>query len=147
MKCDETDLRLHVRPNDLDSLGHVNNAVAMEYLETGRWHWLACNGLRRDNSILPVVSHAELIYRKELSVAEVRIRTWLQPDDLSRLTDTVDTYQLVFCQNIRNEAALDADPAIEARIKIAFVDARTRMLRTAQDFLAAATTSAAGRSG
>jgi acyl-CoA thioesterase FadM len=40
-------VRFLTRPNDLDSLGHVNNAIVLEYLEAGRWSWFARNCLRR----------------------------------------------------------------------------------------------------
>lgn len=131
----ETILCLHVRPNDLDSLGHVNNAVAMEYLETGRWDWLARNGLRRRNPILPVVSRAEVNYWKELFPPAVRVRTRLDQHECSRLDEEFVTYQAVFRQRIFSGAGPDTSPAIEARINVAFIDSELRTIRTLQDFL------------
>ncbi|RKI59045.1 acyl-CoA thioesterase, partial [Corallococcus sp. AB049A] len=47
MHFEESSLTLRVRPNDLDTLGHVNNATTLEYLEAGRWAWLERQGLTR----------------------------------------------------------------------------------------------------
>lgn len=130
-------LTIHVRPNDLDSLGHVNNAVALEYLEAGRWAWMDRHGLRRRGDVVAVVSRLEIDYRREITGAAVQVRTALVPGDL----EPDMSYQARFSQQLLvPAAATDEAPAlaVEAVVRVAFVRAATRELCTLHDFLAAA---------
>jgi len=134
MHADYVELELHVRPNDLDSLGHVNNAVVLEYLEAGRWAWMDRHQIRRVGGVVPVVSRVEVDYRRELAGSTVQVRTALvepdgDPDDVS--------YRACFTQQI----LVDGSLAVEAVIYVAFIDARSRFLCTVQDFRASATSS------
>jgi phosphopantetheine--protein transferase-like protein len=131
MHTDAIDLALHVRPNDLDSLGHVNNAVVLEYLEAGRWAWMDRHQIRRTGGVVPVVSRVEVDYRRELTGPTVQVRTALVPPDGD--ADDV-SYRARFTQQI----LVDGSLAVEAMIYVAFVDARSRSLCTVQDFLASA---------
>ena len=36
----QSKLSIDVRPTDLDSKGHINNAKYIEYTQFGRWRWL-----------------------------------------------------------------------------------------------------------
>ncbi|WP_261569598.1 acyl-CoA thioesterase, partial [Frankia gtarii] len=74
----ESRLMLPVRPNDLDALGHVNNAVALEYLEAGRWDWLDHQGLVPGDRLIAVVARIEIDYRAEIPRGRVEIRTALE---------------------------------------------------------------------
>jgi acyl-CoA thioester hydrolase len=121
--------RLTTRPNDLDSLGHVNHAIVLEYLEAGRWDWFARNGLRRAGVVTPVVARAEVDYRREIFPGELVIATQL-------LTDAEElAYRVTFQQTItirqRDAEAL----AIEGRIHVAFIEMATRRLCSFQEFL------------
>ena len=118
------------RPNDLDSLGHVNHAVALEYLEAGRWDWFARNGLQRSGGATPVVARVEVDYLQQLFPGTVTVHTELlcDPDEL--------TYRAPFRQQITVQGADgSALPAIEARISVAFIDLATKTLCSLQDYV------------
>jgi acyl-CoA thioesterase FadM len=123
--------RFMTRPNDLDSLGHVNHAIVLEYLEAGRWDWFARNGLRRAGAVSPVVARAEVDYRREIFPGELAIATRLltDPDELA--------YRVTFQQTIairQSDAAAEVI-AVEARIDAAFIEMATRRLCSFQEFL------------
>ncbi|MBD2212170.1 acyl-CoA thioesterase [Calothrix sp. FACHB-156] len=129
MNFELVSLQLQVRPNDLDSFGHVNNATVLEYLETGRWHWLKQHNLQGKQKILPVVARIEVNYRKEIILENVMINTKLESDKKA------SNYQANFWQSI--EIIKEGNPlvAVEARIKLVFIDSTKRTLRTLQEFL------------
>ena len=58
MLVKETHHTVSVRPSDFDVLGHVNNAVVLEFLEMGRAHWLAENNLAVNGCVVAVVARA-----------------------------------------------------------------------------------------
>lgn len=123
-------LHCATRPNDLDSLGHVNHAVTLEYLEAGRWDWFARNGLQRAGGATPVVARVEVDYLQQLFPGTVTVHTELlcDPDEL--------TYRAPFHQQITVQGADGrALLAIEARISVAFVDLATTTLCSLQDFV------------
>jgi holo-[acyl-carrier protein] synthase len=130
----EVDLDVDVRPNDIDALGHVNNASAIEYLEAGRHAWLRATGRRGRATIVPVVSRIDAQYRAEIRTHRVRVRTVL--DEASRQAlEEGPTYRSSFRQSIWTER--DGQPvlAVEARVDVAFIDREAGELGTAQDFL------------
>lgn len=135
MRFDESILTLRVRPNDLDSLGHVNNATVLEYLEAGRWAWMEQHGVRHRTHILPVVSRVEVDFRREIHPQEVGVRTVLDAPPLEELEDTV-TYRVCFRQRVFTEGGRQM--AVEAAVHVAFIDEQSRTLCSLQDFLAAA---------
>ena len=137
MRFEEASLPLRVRPNDLDSLGHVNNATVLEYLEAGRWAWMERHSLRRDSRILPVTSRIEVDYRREILPQEVLVRTALETSELEDSEDDM-SYRVYFRQHILLQGSEQV--AVEARIQVAFIDSAERTLRTLQDYLAAART-------
>lgn len=131
----DTTTAVHVRPADLDSLGHVNNAVVLELLEAGRWGWMDDNHLRRSAEILPVVSRIEVDYRRELGCEAIVVDTALvEPVDLE---DDL-SYRAIFRQQIRALRGGESIVAAEARVQVAFVDARSRALCPVHEFLAEA---------
>ncbi|WP_460204030.1 acyl-CoA thioesterase [Scytonema sp. NUACC21] len=129
MKFEPISLTLQVRPNDLDSLGHVNNATVLEYLEAGRWLWLDHHNLRHGQRILPVVARIEINYRREILPGEVRVITKIED------TEKEYCYQAVFCQTVEIFTNGAAIIAADARVKIGFIDAVERKLKSLQDFL------------
>jgi acyl-CoA thioesterase FadM len=135
MRFDECRLTLRVRPNDLDSLGHVNNATVIEYLEAGRWAWMEQHGLRHNTRVLPVVLRLEVDYRREILPQEIRVHTVLEAPEQEELEED-ETYGVFFRQQVWIEGGLQL--AVEACLRVAFIDAQERSLRTLQGFLAAA---------
>jgi acyl-CoA thioester hydrolase len=124
-----------VRPNDLDALGHVNNAVAVEYLEAGRWDWLARQDLLHSGRIVAVVARSEIDYRAEIPRGEVEVRTVLDSPSAAEFDDDGLTFRARFRQRLHLPGL--PTPAVDALITVAFLDAESRCLATMQDFLAA----------
>lgn len=134
MRFEPSQLFLDVRPNDLDSLGHVNNAVALEYLEAGRWDWMDRHGIRRGGSVVPVVMRIELHYRREIRPQRLTVRTILQQPETEAFEDWT-AYKVRFLQQVLTSD--EADVAVEAEVDVAFIDGATRGLASLHDFLAA----------
>jgi acyl-CoA thioester hydrolase len=70
---------LTVRGYELDSFGHVNNAVYLQYSETALWNFLKVHGLLDliiDAGLFPVIMESTQRYIHELKMLdEVRIDT------------------------------------------------------------------------
>jgi acyl-CoA thioester hydrolase len=132
----ESRLTLPVRPNDLDALGHVNNAVAVEYLEAGRWDWLAGQGLVHGDRLIAVVARSEINYRAEIPRGRVEIRTLLESPTAAEFDEGGLTFRARFRQRIHLPGV--ASPAVDALVTVAFLDAAQRCLVSLQDFLTAA---------
>jgi acyl-CoA thioesterase FadM len=115
---------VQVRPNDLDRLGHVNNAVAVEYLEAGRWDWAFRRLGATSAHVVPVVARLEVDYRRELGPGTVVVTTTLTSD----VEDS--TFQAVFVQSITQD-----EVAVRARVQVAFLDVRRRVPTTMQAYL------------
>ncbi|MCB9700828.1 MAG: acyl-CoA thioesterase [Myxococcales bacterium] len=131
----DTRTPLVARPGDLDSLGHVNNAVVLEYLEAGRWGWMDENRLARIDAIVPVVSRIEIDYRRELRCEPIVVETALvEPEEL----DDDLAYRAVFHQLVRVVRDGESLVAAEARVQVAFLDARSRSLAPVHEFIVAA---------
>lgn len=137
----ESILTLRVRPNDLDSLGHVNNATALEYLEAGRWAWMEQNALRKAPDVIAVTLRVEVDYRKEIAFQEVVVRTLLEEPEAEELEDEEAVhYRVRFHQQVLVDSGRSV--AVEAKVQAAFISAKDRSLCTVQDFLASARLSA-----
>jgi acyl-CoA thioester hydrolase len=129
MHVTPTVLHCRTRPNDLDSLAHVNHAVTLEFLEAGRWDWFARHGIGRGGSSSAVVTHVDVTYLQQIFPGELEVAT--------RLASPLDevTYRAQFRQTITvRDAAGGPATAIEACISVAFMDLATRRLCSMQDF-------------
>ncbi len=146
MRFGESILSLQVRPNDLDALGHVNNAVVLEYLEAGRWDWLAAQGIVRGGDVTAVVARAEVDYRGEIPFGPIEVRTVLESPSTEELAEGETVYRAVFRQRIRRADTANGDVdvtvrvpwAVEALITVACIDARRRCLVPLDEFLSTA---------
>ncbi len=137
MRFEDTSLTLRVRPNDLDSLGHVNNATALEYLEAGRWAWLERNGLRQGAAVIGLTMRVEVDYRKEIAPQDVVVWTHLEAPVPQELEDLEAAhYRVRFHQKILVDSVRQV--AVEAHVQAAFVRTADRSLSTLQEFLEAA---------
>ena len=71
--------KFSVRGYELDSFGHVNNAVYLNYAEAAMWHFFKVNGLMeilKKYELFPVVLESTQRYIHELRLMdEVRIDT------------------------------------------------------------------------
>ena len=129
-------VRMNVRPADLDGLGHVNNAVVLQYLEAGRWAWMDHHRLRRADPVVPVVSRIEVDYLREIPYGALDVSTTMVHLAEDALVDLDDiSYRAKF----RQEVILGSDGTVAARadLAVAFIDKETRRLCTVQDFMRA----------
>jgi len=83
-KVYETDIQLRFR--DTDAMGHVNNATAVSYLETGRVRFFSeLLGARRVEDIPFIIAEVSCRYRVPILLQDrVRVRMWIT--DVSRST-------------------------------------------------------------
>ncbi|WP_139492313.1 acyl-CoA thioesterase [Brevibacillus dissolubilis] len=108
-----------VRSTEVDTIGHVNNAKYLEYMEWARFEWLKELGLTmeamRERGILPVVVNININYRKEV----------LMDETLKIVTKplTVGNKSSVIGQEIYNEAG---DLVADAKITSVMIDAKAR---------------------
>ncbi|MBO4494173.1 MAG: acyl-CoA thioesterase [Ruminococcus sp.] len=69
--------KLTVRGYELDSFGHVNNSVYLQYAEAAMWNFLKVNGLLepiKEQGLFPVIMESTQRYIHELKMLdEVRI--------------------------------------------------------------------------
>ncbi|MGW3568533.1 acyl-CoA thioesterase [Streptomyces sp. NPDC000941] len=128
-----------MRPNDLDALGHVNNAVALEYLEAGRWDWLGRQGLVHGDRMIAVVARTEIDYLAEIPRGQIEVRTSLESPSAEEFDEDDLTFRARFRQRLHLSEA--ARPAVDALVTVAFLDAEQRCLVSMQDFLAASAVS------
>lgn len=139
MRFNDSSLTLRVRPNDLDSLGHVNNATALEYLEAGRWAWMEHNALRKGGSAIALTMRIEVDYRKEISPEDVVVWTHLEAPSPEELEDAeAEHYRARFHQKILVDSGRQV--AVEAHVQAAFVRKADRSLCSLQEFLEGAHT-------
>ena len=76
----ETEIEIQVRSTHIDFLGHVNNAVYLEFMEWGRTDWYEKIGEDfedlLDEGIAVVVVNIDINFNKEIMLGEkVRVRT------------------------------------------------------------------------
>ena len=75
-------LHITVRSTELDSLGHVNNAKYLEYLEWGRFEWLSDSGVPLDllgtSGVGTAIVNVNVNFRSEARLGdELRVDTRL----------------------------------------------------------------------
>ena len=67
---DEFSIRIKVRGYEVDTQGHLNQAVYLQYAEQARWELLAAAGIPQDELLAtgfgPVVLETRIRYRREL---------------------------------------------------------------------------------
>lgn len=87
---------MQVRGPDIDSWGHVNNAVYLEWLEHARWEMARIGRLfDRFGGALPFVRHVELDFLKETLYGD-RIRVTLVPGACGNTSFTMQaTVQII----------------------------------------------------
>jgi acyl-CoA thioester hydrolase len=114
------EVRVAVRWQDIDGLGHVNHVNFLIYLEEARDAWLHGHGIRRDEY---VVGRCTVHYRREIlpDVATVLVRTAVAEVGRSSLT----TSQLMLDE--------DGNVLAEAEFALVMWDPRERRSRPLSD--------------
>ncbi|MCM3784227.1 acyl-CoA thioesterase [Neobacillus mesonae] len=124
----KTELKLIVRPTEIDVNGHVNNAKYLEYLEWGRDEWYEAGQLSYDSLLAlgcqTVTVNININYRKEC----------LQGQHLTVVTepDSARNSSFILKQTILNEAG---ETCADALITSVTIDVSSRKSRPIPDQL------------
>ncbi|MDQ3556100.1 MAG: acyl-CoA thioesterase [Gemmatimonadota bacterium] len=114
-----SELSITVRSTELDSLGHVNNAKYLEYLEWGRFEWLRQSGVPLDllgtSGVGTAIVNVNVNFRNEARLSdELRVR--------ARLVH-IGTSSLQIGQEI---LGADGRRVCDGLVTLAIFDTRTR---------------------
>ncbi|HEY6926879.1 MAG TPA: thioesterase family protein [Steroidobacteraceae bacterium] len=106
----------HLRPGDIDALGHLNHARAVELFELGRFDWVKRRSIDIDPSCVPVVTRVDIRYQREIFLSEVVIRTCLKG---------LMHFSVEFLQTLHLRQN-DASCAVVGNIWLSFIERTTR---------------------
>ncbi|WP_128894800.1 acyl-CoA thioesterase [Longirhabdus pacifica] len=113
---------IDVRSTEIDTLGHVNNAKYLEYMEWARFDWIQKAGLTveklREKQIMIVLVNVNINYRKEIRFGD-KVKVVTKPVKPTRVGGKSGT----MIQEIYNQ---HGDLATDAEITIVFIDAVKR---------------------
>lgn len=118
--------QIEVRGYELDSFGHVNNSVYLNYLEHARWRMLAMEGITLE----------EISRKKQWPViASIHIR-YLKPaflgDELEIRTRIIEHSRVRF--TFEQEISRGETPIASATVESVIVDARGRPTEIHSDY-------------
>ncbi len=83
-------ITVDVRFADMDSMGHVNNAVYLSYLEIARVeYWRALTKKRDWRSLDIIVARVEIDYRAPATV-DTELTVWVRTSELKRSSFVMD---------------------------------------------------------
>jgi len=82
---------LQLRWNDMDALGHVNNALFVTYFETGRGHFMmeACKGWDWTKHMF-LIGSININYYKEMLLLSKSPKIWIKTSKLGTKSFTLD---------------------------------------------------------
>lgn len=124
--------RIACRPYELDSFGHINHSVYLNYFEQARWEALAAGGFSYDalqaRGWEVHVVRIEVDFRSEVRLGdELRIKTWV---DRHRRSASI---LLQEAWRDRKDAAVEADLVAEARVVAVWIGEGRRPIRVPQE--------------
>lgn len=101
---------LQIRFNDIDAMGHVNNAVIMEFFDLGKDHFFRSHGLPPEEGDFTVmVVHYEVDFRSQIHKADrIAVQTAVERFGTKSLTvfqQVVNTDTQVVCAECRTVMA------------------------------------------
>lgn len=108
----EFSIELDVRWGDVDSFGHVNNAVFLAFLEECRSRWMEevpCHW--QDGDTGPVVASVHINYRRPLHWPQ-RIQVTLKPDSPGRSSIKLHSEVRSIEHDGKHDSVLFADAAV-----------------------------------
>lgn len=112
---------LTTRSYEMDSLGHVNNAVYLNYLEHCRMQWLYAHGVTAVDfqrlKTYPVVVNVNINYKRELTDGQ---QVTVSVSEQSR-----SDRKIVFYQTIKNEAG---DLCADAQVTVVWLNDVRRVI-------------------
>lgn len=100
-----------LRPSDIDVWGHLNHSKAVELFELGRFAWISKIGLPLDGEWVPVVTRIDVVYRREVFISEVVIRTEMA----ERKHYTAGFHQAILVPGVED------GPAVTGRVWLSFL--------------------------
>ena len=82
---------LQLRWNDMDALGHVNNAIFVSYFETGRGHYMleACPGWDWHKNMF-LIANVNVDFKKELLLQAQNPTVWMRTTKLGKKSFTLE---------------------------------------------------------
>lgn len=97
-----------IQQSQLDSFGHVNNAVYLQLFEEARWDLITRNGYGpeqvRKHKLGPTILEVHLSFKRELLLGQrISIESWLEAYEgkiarmIQRMVDLADA-KTVFCE-------------------------------------------------
>ncbi|KAF1710487.1 thioesterase [Pseudoxanthomonas kalamensis DSM 18571] len=105
---------LSVRWRDMDSFGHVNNAMYLSYIEEARVRWLATiPGFSMQDRCLPVLVNADINYRRPITwPAELMVELFIMRLGSSSVTIghrilDADDESVLYCDGSATAAWID----------------------------------------
>ena len=122
------DMRFTAGPDDIDIMGHVNNAVWVRWMEQiATAHWQALAPAEAQQRYVWVVTRHEIDYRGNMSQGEaVTARTWIEEPPRGARFDRMIAF-----------SADDGAPKVSARTTWAMIDKATgRLVRVPADLAA-----------
>jgi acyl-CoA thioesterase FadM len=105
-----------LRPSDIDIWGHLNHSKAVELFELGRFDWVLRMRFPLDREWVPVVTRIDVVYRREVLISEVVIKTEM----VERKHYTAGFHQEILV------AGADAGPAVTGRVWLSFLNKANR---------------------
>lgn len=110
--------RQHIRPSDIDIWGHLNHSKAIELFELGRYDWISKNQISLDQEWAPVVTRIDVVYRREVFLSEIVIKTELT----QKKHFTAEFRQAILIPG------MDEAPAVTGRMWLSFLNKASRRL-------------------
>jgi thioesterase-3 len=108
-----------IRPTDLDSFGHVNNARYLEYLEWARLDWSLRHGLSyarfQELGVIPAVTEAKLRFQREVHLLDTLT--------VETRSERLHSARVVFHQQIYNQ---NGERVLRGEVSLVAVDVETR---------------------
>lgn len=130
---------IQLRWNDMDALGHVNNALFITYFETARGHYMleACPGWDWHKHMF-LIANVNVDFRKELLLNAQKPMVWMRTSKMGKKSFSLkyvitsekngetlihasgSTTQIMF--DMRNRQTIEIEPWVRENLK-AFEDA------------------------
>ncbi len=85
-------VKLEVRYADLDTLGHVNNAIYLTYFEQARVHLLEEYYKKVKGDFDFVIAHAQVDYLYPIFLEEIEVETWVSRIGKTSFTISYEIY-------------------------------------------------------
>lgn len=101
-------LPIQIRFNDVDQMGHVNNAVIMEYFDLGKEHFFQHHGMPPEKADFTVmIVHFEVDFLSQIRFHDtIAVETWVESIGnksvhmKQRVVNTDDGHECAVCRTV-----------------------------------------------